>query len=109
MQEKEKTPTGGLEFLVRFYWLILGNGLLFMLLVLIFEKRARFPSLLDGAYLAAAALLIAMRYVDIRFFNGQTGEGQPATMAHWRRYSLVTGCVTLGAWLMVHVLTRVLR
>jgi hypothetical protein len=105
----QEAPATGAEFLVRIYWLFLGNTLLLFLLVLMSEKRPKLPSITDAAYLAAVASLIAVRYVDIRFLNGQTGEGKPATMSHWRRYALLIGSIGAGAWLVVRLLIPLLK
>lgn len=109
MQDQTEVPLSGKGFLVRLYWLFLGNALLFFLLVFIFEKHPKLPSLLDAAYSVALASLILVRYVDIRFLNGQTGEGKPATMAHWHRYALLIGSVGMGGWLLARVLIHFLR
>lgn len=106
---QQEVPPSRPGLLVRLYWVILGNAILFFLLVLLFEKHPRLPSLLDTAYLVAVAALISIRYVDIRFLNGQTGEGKPATMTHWRRYALLIGPVGVGAWFLVRVLTHSLN
>jgi hypothetical protein len=47
--------------------------------------------------------------VDIRFLNGETGDGKPATLTHWRRYALLVGSVGLGAWLLAHALVSILK
>jgi hypothetical protein len=109
MQEKQEVPAGRFDFLVRFYWSFLGYAVLFVLLGLIFAQRARFPSLLDAGYWLAAALLIVLRYVDIRFLNGQTSEEKPATMGHWRRYVLLVAPLTLGVWLYIRIIVHSLH
>jgi len=109
MPDQTEAPIGGAGCLVRLYWIFLGNAVLMFLLVFIFEKRPAFPSLIDVACLATVASLIAVRYVDIRFLDGQTGTGDPATMAHWRRYALLTGIVGSGLWLLARAFTHFLK
>jgi hypothetical protein len=109
MPDQKEAPTSGAGVLARLYWLFFGNTLLFFLLVFIIQKRPKLPSSLDAAYLIAVASLILVRYVDIRFLNGQTGEGKPATMANWRRYALLVGPAGAGAWLLARVLMHFLK
>lgn len=106
MQDQKEVSAGGAQVLIRLYWLFLGNAILAFLLVFIVEKHPKLPSLFDVAYLATLASLILVRYVDIRFLNGQTGEGKPATVAHWRRYAMLVAPVGLAAWLLTRTLVH---
>jgi hypothetical protein len=109
MADKPETTTSGSGVLARLYWFFIGNALVFFLLVTIVEKRVKLPSLYDAAYLAALASLIAVRHYDIRFCSGETAMGQPAMMAHWRRYAVTVGVAGVGAWLLAHVLVHLLK
>lgn len=103
MQE-QRQPASALEFLVRFYWLFLGNVTLFFLLIFILEKRPRLFSGYDAAYAANLVLLLVLRYVDIRLLHGETGDGRPATLSDWRRHALLVLTVGLAAWGLARVL-----
>lgn len=109
MQDAKDTHLSGAGFFIRLDWLFLGNALLFCLLVFIIEKRLPLPSFWDSVYLAPLISLIVSRYGDIRFLNGQTGEGKPATMAHWRRYAILISLVGVGAWLLTLVFVHFLK
>ncbi len=78
--------TGCLAALARVYWMAVGNVLLFV--CAIYAARHEPPSALDGLYAVLVALLLVVRFVDITRLGGQTSEGHPATLAHWRRYAL---------------------
>ncbi len=109
MQEQTNVSSNGLGVLLRLYWMFLGNVALIFLLAMIYVRRVPFASRLDAIYLLAVASLLAARYVDIRFLNGETGDGKPATLTHWRRYALLVGSVGLGAWLLAHALVSILK
>ena len=97
--------SSGAGCLTRLYWMFLGNAVLAMLLVWLILNRPEFPSLQDAACLLTLASLVAVRYIDIRHFKGETGEsGTPATMADWRKYSLLLVSGSAAAWLAVRVL-----
>jgi hypothetical protein len=99
VSNQNEVASGGRAALARLYWMFVGNIVLFFLLVVLFEKGTKFPSLFDLAYGIAAGALILVRYVDIRSLHGETADGEPATMGHWKKYSLVVGLAALAAWI----------
>lgn len=109
MQDHKQVSPGGTGVFVRLYWLVLGNVLLLFLLTFIFERHPPLPSLLDVVYFVVVASLILARYIDIRFLDGETGEGIPATMTNWRRYTMLVGSVGVGAWLLARTLAHFLK
>jgi hypothetical protein len=46
--------------------------------------------------------MIAARYVDIRACDGQTVDGDPADLGHWKRYAMillpVSVLLPVGVW-----------
>jgi hypothetical protein len=109
MQDKTEVPVNGHGLLVRLYWIFVGNIFLLLLLVFIVQKKTSFPSLVDAACLITAASLVIVRYIDIRFLNGQTGEGKPATMSDWRSYAMLIGSIGVGGLLLAHMLVYFLK
>jgi hypothetical protein len=91
------TPLGA--FFARIYWMAIGLLVLLSLGMAIAVGGFKSISLLHILYWCTAASLIIVRYIDIRKFAGETVDGQPATMQHWKRYSLtvVAGCAVLWA------------
>ena len=75
-----------LGLFLRLYWIMIGNALLAITAVL----PVAYPQLPTTALLAAYALvvvtLVAARYIDIRYCGGQTVDGTPADLGHWKRY-----------------------
>ena len=90
--------------LIRLVWLVLGSGILFFILISIISHRGTFFSALDGAFGATVVILIAVRYIDITRLNGQTASGEPATLAHWRRYSVMLLSCGAAAWAVAHAI-----
>lgn len=90
---------GCLAALARVYWMAVGNVLLFV--CAIYAAKQEPPSALDGLYAGLVALLLVVRFVDITRLGGQTSEGLPATLAHWRRYAL--GLVPVAAFVWIGV------
>ena len=66
-----------------------GFGLIISAIKLTLEHPQKL-SFLTACMVLLAALMIAARYTDIRFFHGETVDCDPATMNHFRAYALRT-------------------
>jgi hypothetical protein len=97
----EQVSAGGC--LVRLGWILLGNVLLVAAALSIIGSDT-FLSLADAVYWALVAGMIGLRYLDVTRLRGQTAMGQPATLAHWRRYSMVLAGLALVGWSIAHLL-----
>ena len=103
--DKQGTPLG---FLARFWWMFFGNMFLaFSLIFLLFNKGDFFHPA-DWAFWITVGTLIALRYVDIQFCNGQTATGRRASLADWTRYSVVLLAGAVGLWGIAHALNYLL-
>ncbi len=96
---------GGTGCLVRLLWLLIGNVLLVAAGLAISDNQ-EFPSLADAVFWLVVAGMIAIRYIDVVRLHGETVTGQPATLAHWRRYSVMLAAVALAGWLIAHLVSR---
>jgi len=96
----EPEAIGGLGLIVRIIWLMGGNMALFMLAVLAYHKGAL--SGLDVAYWAIVVGLIVLRYMDITRLNGLTSKSEPATLAHWRKYTVLLLVASASVWGLAH-------
>ncbi len=99
--ESQSEPMGGLSFLLRLSWMAIGNVALFVCAALIAKGTA--PGVMDIAFFAVVVGLIAVRYVDITKFDGQTSEGKPATLSHWRRYAVMLAALSAGVWALARL------
>lgn len=98
-QEEQKSQvelTGCTPLFLRLTWMVLGNAALFLCAALVAKGTA--PPITDIIFFIVAIGLIVVRYVDITKFRGKTSEGKPATLAHWRRYAVLTAVVSAGVW-----------
>jgi hypothetical protein len=94
--------TSCLGLLLRLFWIVVGHVVLGFLAVFIFQSGVY--SLLDVAYWLVVGGMITIRFLDITRLRGQTADGEPATLSHWRRYTLLLLLVYGGTWALVHVL-----
>ena len=101
---KETYPTndkqgGGLSLLVRLFWMVIGNFILFFMVCGIVASQNKGLGLKDAIYGIVIVLLVLTRYIDIRYLGGHTAQGTPASMTHWYRYSaglVIGGGLVLG-------------
>lgn len=98
---KPESSSGCLSIVVRLTW-IFGVSLLVFGAIFIIQRNA--PGLPDTFFWLVALGLILARYVDIRYLKGETADNKPATLKHWRRYSLI---LLIGAGLL-YILAKIL-
>jgi hypothetical protein len=105
MEKDDSAVSSPAGCLVRLFWFFGGNILLVFLLISIFNRRSFTIS--DLGFWIVVACLIISRYVDIRYLKGQTAEGAPATMNHWRKYSAMLLAISVGVWGLTHIIGRI--
>ncbi len=87
----------------RLFWMRAGNGALVLLAVFIAQNETLALTAYDLGLWALATAMVAVRYIDISRLRGQTTEGEPATLARWRRHALGLAGVTALLWIAGHV------
>jgi hypothetical protein len=92
----------GLGLILRSCWMIWGYLPLMYSAKMIVYGGAKIPSLTDLGVLANLLFIIVVRYFDIRYCDGMTADGAPATMADLRSFSLKAAGFFLFFWAMVH-------
>jgi len=100
-QASERAGLSGL--LARATWMFWGNGALYILGVAIAMGSAAL-SAIDLAFWGTVALLIGIRYWDIKKLHGLTATCEPATMSHWRRYAVKLSALSLIGWAVAHAI-----
>lgn len=98
---KPESSSGCLSIVVRLTW-IFGASLLVFGAIFIAQGKA--AGLADMIFWLIALALIVARYVDIRFLKGETADNKPATIKHWRRYSVIL----LSAAGLLYLLAKIL-
>lgn len=90
-----RTGDSVLGLFLRLYWIMIGNAALAIVAALP-VAHPRLPTApLLAAYVLCDITLIAARYIDIRYCGGQTVDGTPADLGHWKRYVLILLPVSL--------------
>lgn len=95
---------GCLAVVVRLTWLMVGNAALFFLAIRIAQRKAF--SGFDIAFWGTVAGLVLLRYVDITRLRGFTKDGEPASLRHWRNYTLLLLLISAGLWILAHVVAK---
>lgn len=103
MQQEGSSSNQAGGCLARLFWMVAGNLAIVLFAVGIGQTRAGFSLVLQDALFWGTVLgVLVVRYVDIRYFGGETVDNQPATMADWRRYALTIVIASLVLWLGAH-------
>ena len=95
--------------LPRVFWVAFGGFALVVCAVKLILEYPQSLVLLTACVFLLAALMTAARYADIQFFNGQTCDGDPSTMAHLRAYALRTAVLAPALYIGAILLGQVLR
>jgi len=88
--------------LARLWWMLLGNAVLAFCIIFIFQHKGVFLHAADGVFWIGVASLVLVRYLDVRFLNGSTAVGEPASMRHWARYAVLLVIVCTVFWALAH-------
>ena len=96
-----RNQESGSSSLARIFWMLIGNVILFFLAMSIYQRHTTL-SWFDLAYWIAVLLLVLIRYCDIKYLGGLTAQGQPASIAHWRKYVILLLLIATGVWLVAH-------
>ena len=95
--------------ILRLYWIFGGHGVAAMLALYITLQKSFNSVLINCIYLLAVLSLIVTRYIDIKSFAGQTAEGEPATLKHWKRYSILVVAIYAVVWIAAQLAGRYLQ
>lgn len=90
--------------LLRLYWMFFGVFPLPLILIYMFQNRPVLGTLFDIIFFIGVAALVAVRFLDIRYHGGLTGDGKPATLRDWQRYSALILALGVGGWVAARLL-----
>jgi hypothetical protein len=88
----------------KFFWTLLGNAILFFTAISILLHKGEILYTADIVFWVTVAVLIIVRYLDIKFWNGLTVTGLPASMAHWRKYVTILLICSIAVWATLHAI-----
>lgn len=101
---QENEPTKFLPFFIRLFWMFFGNvALIFFVISITLRKTS---IIVDVAFWLMVIVLVSIRYVDIRWFKGQTSEAEPATLKDWRQYSILLLLASGGLYALARLLAH---
>jgi len=101
------TPIGSL--IARLYWLVLGHVTVILLGAAIYTNQLHYQLVFNILYAIAVVACSVARFVDIKYYKGATTEGEPSTMAHWRRYSIFVAAYAVPLWIAIQIISRLVH
>ncbi len=100
---------GILAILARPFWMFLGNFILMICAANILVGESSSTRTSDIILWSAVAAMIIVRFLDIKFLDGLTATGAPASIAHWRRYAIVLVLCSAAIWAVAHTAAHLLE
>lgn len=97
-QTPEIEYASGTGFLLRVFWMGLGNLLLVYLAGSIGSLPSWSLTWRDVAYWITVGALLIARYVDVARYDGLTINSEPATQMHVRRYAVALLVIASAIW-----------
>jgi len=97
--DRQSTPSG---VLARLWWMLLGNMLLVLSLLFILRHEGGFFHPADWVFWIGVASLVFVRFLDVKFLDGQTATGKHASMADWIRYVVLLLACSAVLWGIAH-------
>ena len=108
MKKQNDQPTekydNMLGLLARLYWMLVGNMTLFILTIFILMNKGKPFNAADVVFWITVAALVLTRYFDIKLLGGLTVTNQPASMAHWRKYTIFLLIGSTAVWGLLHAI-----
>jgi hypothetical protein len=86
LSKQSEGQVGCLPVLARLFWIMGGNAVLLFCALYISLGKATFAVYL--IYVLATISLVVVRFIDIKYFMGETLNGERASLSHWGRYAL---------------------
>lgn len=99
----ETNSTSGLAPVGRLFWMLIGPAILFVLGFGIDLGGGGWFTIKDIVFLATLAGLILGRKAEFRGGDPRTVVGEPATPAHFRRFSVLVLLGGVGAWAVANL------
>ncbi|MBI4651016.1 hypothetical protein HY745_07000 [Candidatus Desantisbacteria bacterium] len=100
--EKKDNNNSLAEFLIRLYWMALGNFIMIILAIYVAVNNPESMMQINIFYFSNVVILIILRYIDIRYLNGLTTEREPAIIDHWKKYSVKLIIFSSILWLIMN-------
>lgn len=107
MEDQKNVPLSSFtSVFLRLYWMMAGNVAFVILSIYLLLNYSTISFIVDVFFWLSALSLVITRYIDIRYFHGQTTENEPATMGHWKRYAIGVGVLSVIVWTIAHLLGK---
>ena len=85
--------------ILRIYWMMAGGFISLLAAVVAAVNHSETSRLPTIIFWSNSLGLVIARYLDIRYFNGLTADGESATLKDWKRYSLWVVAASIAVWL----------
>lgn len=101
--------SGILAILARPFWMFFGNFILLISATTIFAGEGETSYVSDLFFWSGVIAMVFVRFLDIRFLDGLTATGEPASLRHWRRYTFFLALVSAAIWSAAHIVAYLFK
>jgi hypothetical protein len=98
--------SGILAIFARPFWMFLGNFALMICAANIFMGESSSTRTSDIVFWCVVPAMIIVRFLDIKFLDGQTSTGEPATLSHWFKYAILLIIISAIIWAVAHIVAN---
>lgn len=108
LQSPSSSPqvSNPLAGLLRITWMLGGHFAAGMSVFMIAAQSSGHLSWRDVVLAVSVVMVLIARYLDIAHFKGDTADGQPATMRHFRSHALKLIIGASAGWAIAHSIGR---
>jgi hypothetical protein len=96
-------PTPGYAGFARLFWIFLGPMLLLLVAYSLVNGGGEWLSPKSLAFVGLLAFVLLCRWAEFHAGNATTSEGEPATVAHLRRYTIFATLIGLAVWVAANL------
>jgi hypothetical protein len=95
--------SGILAILARIFWMFIGNFTLMICAANIIMGESNSTRTSDIIFWCVVLAMITVRFLDIKFLDGQTSTGEPASIKNWRKYAILLAIIAAVIWSAAHM------
>lgn len=97
----EYTPVTGI--VLRIYWIALAHAAALIVTFEMVLSSLQHSLLLNLALALIFISAIVVRYLDIRYCNGETADCKKATMSDWRSWAIKVLAIYIAVFILIHI------
>jgi hypothetical protein len=92
------------NLLLTIFGTLIGNLVIFFTALFILQHKGKVFYTADIVFWGMVAAISLARFLNIKLYGGTTEDGEPVSMAHWRKHTGILLAIVTAAWVIVHLI-----